>query len=183
MLLPGIRFDRSVGNRVSAVDHHTIADINTNVRCTRGIISALEENQISRLGRAFRDNVAYAHQTVCSQSSNTPTVAAVIDYIGNKPGAVKGGRRAAAAPHIRVSQIFLCFPNHIGKSCVRQSFARNVIVGVLAARGSVNVISENIRSVAPCLEQNSISPISSSDNPEFEITLFKPLFLSFTFRI
>ena len=98
MLLPVIRFDRSVRNRVSAVDHHTIADINTNVRCTGGIISALEENQISRLGRAFRDNIAYAHQTVCGQSSNTPTVAAVIDYIGNKPGAVEGGGRAAAAP-------------------------------------------------------------------------------------
>src|SRR5699024_12009176 len=31
MLLPVIRFDRSVGNGVSAVDHHTIANIDTNV--------------------------------------------------------------------------------------------------------------------------------------------------------
>ena len=98
MLLPVIRFDRSVGNGVSAVDHHTIANIDTDVRCTGGIISALEENQISRLGRAFRDNVAYAHQTVCGQSSNTPTVATVIDYIGNKPGAVKGSGGAASTP-------------------------------------------------------------------------------------
>lgn len=143
----------------------------------------MEENQISRFGRAFRDNVAYAHQTVCGQTTNTPTVSAVIDYIGNKSGAVKGGRRAAAAPHIRVSQIFFSFPNHIGKSCVCQRFARNIIIGVLAARGGVNVISENIRSVAPCLKQNSISLHIIFDKPEFEITLFKPLFLSFTFRI
>ncbi|PBG40758.1 hypothetical protein BGU89_00225, partial [Clostridioides difficile] len=110
-----------------------------------------------RVGRAFRHNGAYAHQNVGGQTTNTPPVSAVIDDRGNKFVAVKGGRRAAAAPRIRVAQIFFSFPNHIGKSCVCQRFARNIIIGVLAARGGVNVISENIRSVAPCLNQNSIS--------------------------
>ena len=46
----------------------------------------------------FLGNLLQLTQTVCGQTTNTPTVSAVIDYIGNKSGAVKGGRRAAAAP-------------------------------------------------------------------------------------
>lgn len=50
MLLPVGRVDGCVGNRVAAVNHHAVADINANVTCTRGVISILEENQIA--GRA-----------------------------------------------------------------------------------------------------------------------------------
>ena len=116
----------------------------------------MEENQVSRLCGATRNNVADAHQTVCSQSADAPTVSTVIDNPRNKSRAVKGSGRATATPNIGVSQIFFCFTNHIGKSCVRQSFARNVIVGVLTGHG-INVITENVGSVAVGLEQYCVT--------------------------
>ena len=98
MRLPVARLNGSVRNRVSAMDHHSVAYIDTDVRCTGGIISALEENQVARFRRASWDNVAYTHQTVGCQSADTPTVSAVVDYIGNETRTVKGSGRTTATP-------------------------------------------------------------------------------------
>ena len=182
MLLPVTCFNRSIGNRVSTVNHHPIADINTNVRCAGGIISALEEDKVSRFCRASGDNVTYTHQTVCGQSANAPTIAAVIDDPRNKTGAVEGSGGAASTPYIRVSQILLSFPYHVGKSSIRQSFARNVIVGVFAG-DCIDVVPKDVRWFPLVWRSTRYRSISSSVRPELPITRFKPLFTSFTFRI
>ena len=98
MRLPVARLNRSVRNRVSAMDHHSVAYIDTDVRCTGGIISALEENQISRFSGASWDDVAYTHQPVGCQSADTPTISAVIDNPRNETGTVERGGRTTAAP-------------------------------------------------------------------------------------
>ena len=138
------------------MNHHPIADINTNVRCTGGIIGALEEDEVSRFCRASGDNITYTHQTVCGQSANAPTVAAVIDDPRNKTGAIEGSGGAASTPYIRVSEILLRFPDHVGKSGIRQSFARNVIVGVFSG-DSIDVVPEDVRAVPACLEEYTVS--------------------------
>ncbi len=182
MLLPVTCFNRSIRDRVSTVNHHPIADINTNVRCTGGIISALEEDKVSRLCRASGDNITYTHQTVCGQSANAPSVAAVIDDPRNKTGAVKGSGGTASTPYIRVSQILLRFPDHVGKSGIRQSFTRNVIVGVFAG-DCIDVVPKISGRFPLVWRRIRYRSISSSVRPELPITRFKPLFTSFTFRI
>ena len=44
MLLPVTCIDICVGNRVSTMDHHSIAYIDSHMACAAGIVSALEEN-------------------------------------------------------------------------------------------------------------------------------------------
>ena len=39
----------SVLDRIAAVDHHVIADIDTDMACTGRVIGSLEENQIAGL--------------------------------------------------------------------------------------------------------------------------------------
>ena len=87
MRLPVARLNGSVRDWVSAMDHHSIAHIDTYMGCSGGIISALEENQVSRLCGTSWDDVAYTHQTVGCQSADTPTVSAVIDYRCRSPQA------------------------------------------------------------------------------------------------
>ena len=139
------------------MNHHSIADINSDMRCTTRVVSSLKENQISRFCFATRDNVANSHKTVCCQSANTPTITTVIDDIAYKSRTVETGGRGAAAPHIRITEIFFRFTNHIRKSWIRKSFARNVIIGIYATWDCINIIFKEICSVALCLEQNGIS--------------------------
>lgn len=107
MRLPVRGFDRCIGNRISAMDHHSVAHIDTYVGSTAGVIGSLEENQVARFSRAAGDNIAYVHQTICSQTTNAPSIAAVIDDPGYETRAVKGSGRATTAPHIRICMMFL----------------------------------------------------------------------------
>ena len=53
------------------------------------VIRALEEDQISGLGFAWRDDRADLTQTFRAESSDVPAVAAMIDDPGNETRAVK----------------------------------------------------------------------------------------------
>ena len=80
VLLPVGRVDRCIGNRVSAVDHHAVADINTDMAGPRCVVGSLEENQVAGLCLTWPDNGTVIHQTACRQSAHVPTISTVIDY-------------------------------------------------------------------------------------------------------
>ena len=48
MALPIAGVDIRVGNRISAVDHHIVADVDTHMADTGGIIRSGEKHQIAR---------------------------------------------------------------------------------------------------------------------------------------
>ena len=104
MLLPVARFDRCIGYRVSAVDHHAASDIDSDVRSAACVVGALEEDQISGLGLRLADNIAVAHQTICSRTTNIPTIAGVVDDPGYKTGTVEAGAWTGAAPDVRLDK-------------------------------------------------------------------------------
>ena len=114
------------------MDHHPVADINAHMGCATGVVGFLEEDQVSGLCLTLRDNVAFSHQTVgrlLLHSSHCRSV----DDPAYKTGAVKTGTRRAAAPNIGITEIFLCFGNHLPEFFIRQSFARNVVILVFSA--------------------------------------------------
>ena len=70
MLLPIGRAEIGIRDRVSAVDHHPIADIKANVGNTRRIVGADEKHKITRLGTAGAGtDVA---KSLCAQSAYIP---------------------------------------------------------------------------------------------------------------
>ena len=91
MLLPVGRVDGCVGNRVAAVNHHAVADINANVACTRGVISILEENQIAGPCITRPDDFAVVSEPFGGRAPYIPAVAAVVNDVADKAGAVKAG--------------------------------------------------------------------------------------------
>ena len=101
MALPVGRIDAGIGNGVAAVDHHAIADVDSNVRRANGVIGFLKENQVTRLCIRRRDIAAFSSQTVGRCTPTAPPIAAVIDNPANEAGAVKTGAWGTAAPHIR----------------------------------------------------------------------------------
>ena len=133
MLPPVVRLNGSIGNWVAAVNHHPVADINAHMGCATGVVGFLEEDQVSGLCLTLRDNVAFSHQTVGRLPAYIPAIAAVVDDPAYKTGAVKTGTRRAAAPNIGITEIFLCFGNHLPEFFIRQSFARNVVILIFSA--------------------------------------------------
>ena len=93
MSLPVGGIDTRVLDRVAAVDHHAVADIDGHMGSSRGVISALEEDQVSGLSFASRDDGADVFQSIRRQSSNIPSVSAVVDNPADKTGAVKARGR------------------------------------------------------------------------------------------
>ena len=80
------------------MDHHPVADINAHMGRSAGVVGFLEEDQVSGLCLALRDNVAFSHQTVGRLPAYIPAIAAVVDDPANKTRTVKAGTRRAAAP-------------------------------------------------------------------------------------
>ena len=91
MLLPVARFDRCIGYRVSAVNHHAASDIDSDMRSAACVVGALEEDQISWPCLGLADNIAVAHQAICSRTANIPAVSGMIDDPRYKAGAVEAG--------------------------------------------------------------------------------------------
>ena len=91
MLLPVACIDGCVLNRIATVDHHSVADIDADMRSTGRIIGALKEDQITG-SCAFRGNTDTGlSQSLRSETSEIPSDTAVIDHPADKAGAVKGG--------------------------------------------------------------------------------------------
>ena len=91
MLLPVAGLDGRILDRISAMDHHSVAHINAYMGCTCRIIGSLEEDQISRFCLIRRYIGTAGPQALGRQPSHIPTISAVIDNPGNKSRAVKAG--------------------------------------------------------------------------------------------
>lgn len=65
MVLPVGRIDAGIRNRVAAVNHHAVANIDANVRRADGIIGFFKEDQVTRLCICRRNVAALAAQSVC----------------------------------------------------------------------------------------------------------------------
>ena len=115
------------------MNHHPVADINAHMGRSAGVVGFLEEDQVSGLCLTFRDNVAFSHQTIGRLSAYIPAIAAVVDDPADKAGTIKARARRAAAPDIGITEIFLCFGNHLSEFFIRQSLARNVVILVFSA--------------------------------------------------
>ena len=91
MLLPVACIDGCVLNRIATVDHHSVADIDADMRSTSRIVGALKEDQIT--GSCVCGGYAGTNtkQTGRTESADIPPNAAVIDYPADKARAVKGG--------------------------------------------------------------------------------------------
>ena len=130
--------------------------------CATGVVGFLEEDQVSGLCLTLRDNVAFSHQTVGRLPAYIPAIAAVVDDPAYKTGAVKTGTRRAAAPNIGITEIFLCFGNHLPEFFIRQSFARNVVIlvfsaGTRAIRRCKGYACKQVISIAPALQCDFVS--------------------------
>ena len=128
MALPVGRIDAGIGNGVAAVDHHAIADVDSNVRRANGVIGFLKENQVTRLCIRRRDIAAFSSQTVGCCTPNAPPIAAVIDDPADEAGTVKTGAWGTATPHIRHTQILFGFLNHPRELFIRKGFRWNIIL-------------------------------------------------------
>lgn len=77
-------------DRIPAVDHFAIADIDSDMACARCVVSSLEENDVSRLPLGFRDGVAPLADSLRCGSSDMPDTG-MIDDPADKAAAVKPG--------------------------------------------------------------------------------------------
>lgn len=78
-------------DRVAAVNHPVVANIDTYMGCPRGIVGALEENEVAGTDIGRRHSGADVQQSGRPQSANIPAHAAVVEHIGHKAGTVKAG--------------------------------------------------------------------------------------------
>src|SRR5699024_12279899 len=79
MRLPVTYFYRSIRDRISTVDHHPAAHINSHMAGTGSIIRSLEEDQIAGLCLTGGNNSTGTHKTACSGSATIPAIADVVD--------------------------------------------------------------------------------------------------------
>ena len=129
------------------MDHHGIADVDSHMANARSIVCPDEKHEVARLRVGNRGgNVV---KSLCAQPARIAH-AAVCQHPAHKAGAVKGGRRAAAAPHIGVSQILFCFRDNGGKGFVLHCRGRNFISlrAVCDVLRDVLAIPEQLRLVA-----------------------------------
>lgn len=100
MLLPVTCIDTCVGNRIPAVDHHSISHIDAYVRCAACIIGPLEKDQVARLCLFSGHRRTHSQKSVRGQPAYIPAYTAVIDHPADIAGTVKGCGRICSSPHI-----------------------------------------------------------------------------------
>ena len=104
------------------VQPHIEADVGD----ARGVISPNEKHQVARL------RIGYPCRNVVKSLRPQPpgiAQAAAGQDIADKAAAIKGGGRAAAAPHIGESQILLRLRNKRRKALVGQVLRRDLVLG------------------------------------------------------
>ena len=95
MCLPIAAVQVGIGDRISAMDHHGIADVDSHMANARSIVCPDEKHKVARLRVGNRGgNIV---KPLCAQSARIAH-AAVCQHPAHEAGAVKGGGRAAAAP-------------------------------------------------------------------------------------
>ena len=128
---------------VSGTDHHAIAEVDSNVTFSGGIIRSLEENKVTGLCFGLADVLALVPQTV---GGRAPYIVAVLVVDpADIAAAIKAGLRGGTAPHIGRTHILLGFLVDGGKFLVRQGFCRNLIVdarcaGAIGATGRQSAV-------------------------------------------
>ena len=91
MGLPVGGVDGGILHGVSAVQHHIVTHIDPHMGYAGGFIGALEENQVSRFCFASGYRRADIVKPLCAKATGIHK-SAVGQHIGDKAGAVKGGR-------------------------------------------------------------------------------------------
>ena len=76
---------------VSGTDHHAVAEVDSNVTFSGGIIRSLEENKVTGLCFGFGNVLALVPQTVCRSAPYI--VAVLVVDPANVAGAIKPGFR------------------------------------------------------------------------------------------
>ena len=112
------------------MDHHIVADVDTHMADTGGIVGSGEKHQIARfdVSRGYRrTDVA---KSLRAQSAHIPT--GMIDDPTDEARTVKRGGGAAAAPNIGVAELFFRFLDDVGEYLIVQCLRGNVVVGIAA---------------------------------------------------
>ena len=98
MGLPVACVDICILDGVAAVQHGMISYINADVRRAGGVVRFLKEDQIAGFCVCRRYIRANLSDALGAESAEAPANAAVVVDVADKTGAVKRGRRGAAAP-------------------------------------------------------------------------------------
>ena len=109
------------------MEHHIIAYINAHMGRAGGVIGALEEHQITRSDIGGGHPRTELSQSLRAQPAEVPAHAAVVVDVADETGAVKRGRRGAAAPDIRETEILFRFFDDGGKLFILQRLRRNIV--------------------------------------------------------
>ena len=96
--LPVIGRNAGVLNGVAAMQHGIISYINTDVRRAGGVVRFLEKDQIAGFCVCRGYVGANLSDALGAESAEAPANAAVVVDVADEAGAVKRGRRGAAAP-------------------------------------------------------------------------------------
>ena len=84
MSLPVACVETCVLDRVTTVDHHSVADVDTDVGRADRIVGALEKHQIAGLNIGRRYSGADVSQAFGTKPPKVPAYAAVVADIGNE---------------------------------------------------------------------------------------------------
>lgn len=108
-------------NRVAAVDHLPVADIDADMADrTSAVVSPGKEDNVTWLCICGADRGTDIIDALRGTSSHVVD-AGIGKYIGNKAAAVKAGGGRTAAPDIRHTKIFFCFMNESRKLRIAES--------------------------------------------------------------
>ena len=119
MLLPVGRIDRCKLDRISAVQHDSIPDIDANVGDTGRVVCSNEEDEIAGFCICLGNRRA---DIVKPLRTEPPGIykSAVCENPAHKAGAVKGRVGIGTAPHIRIAEILFRLGNQRRKLLVVQ---------------------------------------------------------------
>ncbi len=116
---------------VSGTDHHAIAEVDSDVAFSGGIIRSFEENKVTGLCFCFGNVLAFLPQAVGGSAPHI--VAVLVVHPADVAAAIKAGFRGGAAPDVGCAHILLGFLVDGGKFAVGQGFCRNLIVDARCA--------------------------------------------------
>ena len=119
------------------MDHHIVADVDTHMADTGGIIRSGEKHQIARfdVGRGYgRTDIA---KSLRAQPAHIPT--GMIDDPTDEARTVKRGGGTAAAPNVGVAEILFRFLDDGGKYLIVQPLRGNNLVCIPALNKLANV--------------------------------------------
>ena len=130
---------------VAGGHHHPVAEVDSNVTFSGGIIRSLEENKVTGLCFSLADVLALIPQAVGGGAPHI--VAVLIVDPADIAAAIEPGFRGGAAPHIGRTHILLGFLVDGRKLAVSQGFCRNLIVdagcaGAIGATGRQTAVEQ-----------------------------------------